>query len=64
MPRPKADRVPQGDPEEVVYFPARAGTLVGLCIKGVGGPTLLEIREDAEGVPIWCAIIDPAAQDR
>lgn len=49
------DQVPQGDPETVVMLPA-GGALVGLYIKGVKGPAMLGIREDAEGQLVSCAI--------
>ena len=53
MVEPK-DRMAQGDPETVVLLPT--GALVGLSILGVRGPTMLGIREDAEGQPVSCAI--------
>ena len=42
----------QGDPDTVVYLPYGAGSLVGLYIKGLRQPTLLWIREDADGQPV------------
>ena len=48
------DRMPQGDPETVVLLPT--GSLIGLHIRGVDAPTMLGIREDADGQPVSCAI--------
>lgn len=49
------DRYAQGDPECVVYLPGR-GSLIGLYIKGVPYPSMLGIREDADGQIVSCAI--------
>jgi hypothetical protein len=43
-----------GDPETVVLLPR--GSLLGLYIKGVPGPVMLGIREDAQGQPVSCAV--------
>jgi len=50
------DRMPQGDPETVVYLPT--GALLGLHIRGMLGPMMLGIREDAEGQPVSCAVVN------
>lgn len=50
------DKMPQGDPETVVWLPS--GSLIGLAIRGVLGRVMLGIREDAEGIPVSCAVMD------
>lgn len=53
------DLVAQNDghgPETVVLLPT--GSLVGLHVRGVPGHVILGIREDREGRPVSCAVVN------
>jgi hypothetical protein len=51
------DREVQGDPETVVLLPS-GESLIGLYILGVGRQIMLGIREDREGRPLSCAVVN------
>jgi len=50
------DLTAQGDSETTVFL--STATLVSLLIKGVDEMTWLAIKEDADGHPVSCAVVD------
>lgn len=55
--RPRSEFTAQGDPETVVLL-ASGEALIGLQIKGLQAQTILGIREDREGHPLGCAVVN------
>ena len=56
------DRTAQGDPETVVVL-GSGEALIGMQIRGLPKIMVLGVREDKEGWPLGCAIVDAVSLD-